>query len=168
MRSFSQEKRCPLERSTIRGAIVCLLLSSMACLWGARPQTETLANRFLFFFLFIVVLRHLWTLFCDKSATLWKEMFCFSPFTCMAAGLRSHQEEEGHEWKSREAGLFPQLCTLKESSLRALVSPSAKRAGAVDDESNSSLKSTFRYIYLHMWALLPYEQSKYCARITNI
>lgn len=147
MRRFSQEEICPLERSAIGGAITCLWFSSKACLWGTRPQTETVTNHFLFSFPFAVVLRHWWTLLRDKHATVWKETFHWSPFIGMTAALRSPQGGGRHE---RERGrLLPQLRRMKESfHLSKPVSPSAPKARALNDASNCSLKSTFRYIYI--------------------
>ena len=100
-----------------------------------------------FFPLFAVVLRHWWTLLRDKHATVWKETFHWSPFTGMTAALRSPQGGGGHEWE--RGGLLPQLHQVKEPfHLSKPVSPSAPKARALNDASNSSLKSTFRYIYI--------------------
>lgn len=143
MRCFSQEI-CPLERSAIRGAIACLWFSSRH-VFENRPQTETVTNHFLFS-PFLLLSWDMIVLLPDKHATVWKETFHWSPFTGMTAALRSPQGRRTWMGKRRA----PSSAAPGEGAIPSLkpVSPLPQKARALNDASNSSLKSTFRYIYI--------------------
>lgn len=151
MRCFSQEEICPLERSAIRGAIACPWFSSKACLWGTRSQTKTATSTSSFLSPFAVVLRHWWTLLCDKHATVWKDISLEPLYRhdCSAEVTPGRRRT----WTGR-GGLLPQLCRMKEPfHLSKPVSPSAPKARALNDASNCSLKSTSTSVGLTaLWA----------------